>query len=319
MKYVGLQEQITSNNRKSIFLLIGFPGVLLGAVYAVLMFASYNETGGGVDTHMANDMFIEAMPFVFIGTGIWFLIAYWGHSAMIDYASGSKTLERKENMRVYNLTENLCMAAGMKMPKLKIIETEALNAFASGLNEKNYSVTLTRGIINKLDDDELEGVIAHELMHIRNKDVKLLVISIIFVGIFSLIIQIAFRSLLYGSMTRSRRKDGKGGGGLIIVILVVSLVAYLISLLFKFALSRKREFMADAGAAEMTRNPLALANALRKISGNSKIDSVKSDDVKEMFIDNGPDDTSSNFLGGIGGLFATHPPIKDRISVLEQF
>jgi heat shock protein HtpX len=264
-------------------------------------------------------MFIEAMPFVFIGTGIWFLIAYWGHSAMIDYASGSKTLERKENMRVYNLTENLCMGVGMKMPKLKIIETDALNAFASGLNEKNYSVTLTRGIINKLDDDELEGVIAHELMHIRNKDVKLLVISIIFVGIFSLIIQIAFRSLLYGSMTRSRRKDGKGGGGLIIVILVVSLVAYLISLLFKFALSRKREFMADAGAAEMTRNPLALANALRKISGNSKVDSVKSDDVKEMFIDNGPDDNSANFLGGIGGLFATHPPIKDRISVLEQF
>ena len=319
MKYVGLQEQITSNNRKSIFLLIGFPGVLLGAVYAVLMFASYSETGGGINTNMANDMFIEAMPFVFIGTGIWFLIAYWGHSAMIDYASGSKTLERKENMRVYNLTENLCMGVGMKMPKLKIIETDALNAFASGLNEKNYSVTLTRGIINKLDDDELEGVIAHELMHIRNKDVKLLVISIIVVGIFSLIIQIAFRSLLYGSMTRSRRKDGKGGGGLIIVILVVSLVAYLISLLFKFALSRKREFMADAGAAEMTRNPLALANALRKISGNSKVDTVKSDDVKEMFIDNGPDDNSANFLGGIGGLFATHPPIKDRISVLEQF
>ncbi|MBT5932173.1 MAG: M48 family metallopeptidase [Flavobacteriales bacterium] len=319
MKYVGLQEQITSNNRKSIFLLIGFPGVLLGAVYAVLMFASYNEAGGGINTNMANDMFIEAMPFVFIGTSIWFLIAYWGHSAMIDYASGSKTLERKENMRVYNLTENLCMGVGMKMPKLKIIETEALNAFASGLNEKNYSVTLTRGIINTLDDKELEGVIAHELMHIRNKDVKLLVISIIFVGIFSLIIQIAFRSFLYGSMTRSRRKDGKGGGGLIIVILVVSLVAYLISLLFKFALSRKREFMADAGAAEMTRNPLALANALRKISGNSKVDSVKSDDVKEMFIDNGPDDNSANFLGGIGGLFATHPPIKDRISVLEQF
>ena len=319
MKYVGLQEQITSNNRKSILLLIGFPGVLLGAVYAVFIFASYNESEGGVNTHMANEMFIEAIPFVFIATGIWFLIAYWGHSAMIDYASGSKTLERKENMRVYNLTENLCMGVGMKMPKLKIIETDALNAFASGLNEKNYSVTLTRGIINKLDDDELEGVIAHELMHIRNKDVKLLVISIIFVGIFSLIIQIAFRSLLYGSMTRSRRKDGKGGGGLIIVILVVSLVAYLISLLFKFALSRKREFMADAGAAEMTRNPLALANALRKISGNSKVDSVKSDDVKEMFIDNGPDDNSANFLGGIGGLFATHPPIKDRISVLEQF
>jgi heat shock protein HtpX len=278
MKYVGLQEQITSNKRKSIFLLLGFPGILLGAVYAVLMFASYDEYSGGVDSSMTNDMFIQVIPFVLAGTGIWFLIAYWGHSAMIDYASGAKSIERKENMRVYNLTENLCMSTGMKMPKLKIIESDALNAFASGLNEKNYSVTLTRGIINKLDDDELEGVIAHELMHIRNNDVKLLVISIIFVGIFSLIIQIAFRSLLYGSMTRSRRKD-KGSGGLMIVILVVSIIAYLISLLFKFALSRKREFMADAGAAEMTRNPLALASALRKISGNSKIDDIKSDDV----------------------------------------
>ena len=263
-------------------------------------------------------MFIQVIPYVLIGTGIWFLIAYLGHSAMIDYASGAKSIERKENMRVYNLTENLCMSTGMKMPKLKIIESDALNAFASGLNEKNYSVTLTRGIINKLDDDELEGVIAHELMHIRNNDVRLLVISIIFVGIFSLIIQIAFRSFLYGSMTRSRRKD-KGGGGIMIVILVVSIIAYFISLLFKFALSRKREFMADAGAAEMTRNPQALASALRKISGNSKIDDIKSDDVKEMFIENGPDETSSNFLGGLGGLFSTHPPIKERIQVLEQF
>ena len=318
MKYVGLQEQIASNNRKSIFLLLGFPGILLGAVYAVLMFASYDEYGGGVDSSITNDMFIQVIPFVLAGTGIWFLIAYWGHSAMIDYASGAKSIERKENMRVYNLTENLCMSTGMKMPKLKIIESEALNAFASGLNEKNYSVTLTRGIINKLDDDELEGVIAHELMHIRNNDVRLLVISIIFVGIFSLIIQIAFRGLLYGSMTRSRRRD-KGSGGLMIVILVVSIIAYLISLLFKFALSRKREFMADAGAAEMTRNPLALASALRKISGNSKIDDIKSDDVKEMFIENGSDETSSNFLSGLGGLFSTHPPIEERIQVLEQF
>lgn len=318
MKYVGLQEQIASNNRKSIFLLLGFPGILLGAVYAVLMFASYDEYGGGVDSNMTNDMFIQVIPFVLAGTGIWFLIAYWGHSAMIDYASGAKSIERKENMRVYNLTENLCISTGMKMPKLKIIESDALNAFASGLNEKNYSVTLTRGIINKLDDDELEGVIAHELMHIRNNDVRLLVISIIFVGIFSLIIQIAFRGLLYGSMTRSRRRD-KGSGGLMIVILVVSIIAYLISLLFKFALSRKREFMADAGAAEMTRNPLALASALRKISGNSKIDDIKSDDVKEMFIENGPDETSSNFLSGLGGLFSTHPPIEERIQVLEQF
>ena len=104
-----------------------------------------------------------------------------------------------------------------------------------------------------------------------------------------------------------------------LVILIVSIIAYFISLLFKFALSRKREYLADAGAAEMTKNPLALANALRKISGNSKVDSIKSDDIKEMFIDNSPDETSTNLLGGIGNLFSTHPPIKERIEVLEQF
>ena len=107
MKYVGIQEQITSNNSKSVFLLLGFPGILIGAVYAVLMFTSYDEYGGGVDSSMTNDMFIQVIPYVLIGTGIWFLIAYLGHSAMIDYASGAKSIERKENMRVYNLTENL--------------------------------------------------------------------------------------------------------------------------------------------------------------------------------------------------------------------
>ena len=188
---------------------------------------------------------------------------------MINYATGAKSLERKENMRVYNLAENLCMSVGMKLPKLRIIESSALNAFASGLNEKNYTVTLTRGIIDKLDDDELEGVIAHELMHIRNNDVKLLIISIVFVGIFSFIFQVVFRSILFGGNTRSsRKKDGKGGLVIMLVILLVSALVYLISILFKFSLSIKREYLADAGAAEMTKNHLGLANALRKISGN---------------------------------------------------
>ena len=237
---------------------------------------------------------------------------------MINYATGAKSLERKENMRVYNLTENLCMSVGMKMPILRIIESTALNAFASGLNEKNHTVTLTRGIIDKLDDDELEGVIAHELMHIRNNDVRLLIISIVFVGIFSFILQLAFRSFLFGG-GRSRKKDGKGGAGAIIVILIASAVAYLISMVFKFALSRKREYLADAGAAEMTKNPLGLANALRKISGNSKIETIKNDDVKEMFIENGPGKNASSLFSGIRNIFSTHPPIEKRITLLEQF
>jgi heat shock protein HtpX len=319
MQYTGLQEQINSNNRKSILLLIGFPMLILLAVYAVLFFLSFDENGNG-NPVAAFELFLGAIPFVLIAVSIWFAIAYFAHSAMIDLATGAHTLERKTNMRVYNLTENLCMSVGMKMPKLHIIESPALNAFASGLNEKNYTVTLTRGIIEKLNDEELEGVIAHELMHIRNKDVRLLVISIIFVGIFSLLVQIAFRSLLYGGMSSNRKRDGKdGGGAVILVILIVSLVAYLLSLLFKFALSRKREYLADAGAAQMTRNPLALASALRKISSNHHVDSVKSEEVQQMFIENSPEDTSAGLFGGLSGLFSTHPPIDKRIKLLEQF
>jgi heat shock protein HtpX len=319
MTYVGLDKQVRSNNFKSSLLLAGFPLLILTGAFAVTYVFSINEEGNP-DIDYALSMFIQTIPFVLGGVAIWFLIAFWGHSKMIDFATGSHTLERKENMRVYNLTENLCMSVGMPMPKLKIIESPALNAFASGLTEKNYSVTLTRGIINHLNDEELEGVIAHELMHIRNKDVRLLVITIIFVGIFSLIVSLTFRTFLHSLFAgnRSRKDDGKGGGAAILVILLVAVVIYFLSIIFKFALSRKREYMADAGAAQMTRNPMALASALRKISGNHHVD-VRNDEVQEMFIENRPDDNSMGFLGGIGNLFSTHPPIQKRIQILEQF
>ncbi len=318
-EYIGLQQQIKRNNTRSILLLAGFPALILGAFYAIVAVGAKNELGN-FDVKLANELFISGLPLVFIGVGIWFLIAFFSHSTMINLATGAKTLERKENMRVYNLTENLCMSVGMTIPKLQIIESDALNAYASGISEKTYTVTLTRGIIDTLNDQELEGVIAHELMHIRNRDVRLLIISIIFVGIFSFIIQVAFRSLMYGALSGgNRRKDGKdNGAGLMLVILLVSLVAYFLSLLFKFALSRKREYMADAGAAQMTRNPLALASALRKISGNAEVEAVKSEDIQEMFIENPPGSTAG-FLGEIGSLFSTHPPIDKRIKVLEQF
>ena len=309
MKYVGIQEQINSNNRKSFFLLLGFPILVLTAVFAVIFFLSYSDENSQ-NFQNSIEIFIPMVPIILIIVGVWFLIAYFFNASMINRTAGSQSLSRKDNMRVYNLTENLCMSVGMKMPMLRIIESDGLNAFASGINEKTYTITLTRGIINSLNDQELEGVIAHELMHIRNKDVRLLIVSIIFVGIFSFFVQVAFRSFLYGGRRR-RKNDGKA----MIVILIVAAVAYLLSILFKFALSRKREYLADTGAAQMTKNPDALASALRKISNNYKIDEVKSDDVKQMFIEN----KSSSFLSSIGGLFATHPPIEKRIEILEQF
>jgi len=315
VKFVGIQSQIRSNNRKSVLLLIAFPLLVLASVFAVVYFTSFDEFGNA-NMALAGDLFIQAIPFVTAIVLVWFLIAYFAHGKMIALATGATTLQRKENMRVYNLVENLCMSVGMKMPKVQVIESTALNAYASGIKEKDYTVTLTRGIIDTLDDNELEGVIAHELMHIRNKDVRLLVVSIIFVGIFAFVVQIAFRSFLYGGMTN--RRSNKDAGKLMIIILVVSALAYLFSLLFKFSLSRRREYMADSGAAEMTRKPWALASALKKISTNHHV-KVKSEEVQQMFIENTPKDTSANFFGNFGGLFTTHPPIEKRIQFLEQF
>jgi heat shock protein HtpX len=309
MEFVGLDKQIRRNNLKSVLLLLGFPLLILTGVY---VFFLYMHQGSTAD---AFDHFIVIMPFIGAGVAIWFLIAFSSHSKMINLATKSKSLERKENMRIYNLTENLCMSVGMTMPKLRVINSPALNAFASGLNEKTFSVTLTTGIIETLDDKELEGVIAHELMHIRNKDVRLLIISIIFVGILSFAISLLFRTIIYGG-ARRRSKNSKIDGRVILVALVIAGVVYLLTILFKFALSRKREYLADAGAAEMTRNPQALAGALRKISGNSDLE-ARTDDVKQMYIENGPKENEAGVFSGISGLFATHPPIQKRIAFLE--
>jgi heat shock protein HtpX len=233
-----------------------------------------------------------------------------GHSAFIRMATGSKPLERKENKRVYNLLENLCIQQGMTMPALYVIEDESLNAFATGISSKTFSISLSRGIINKLDDDELEGVIAHELTHIRNRDVRLLIVSIIFVGIFSFLAEMALRSLRFNS--GSKKKDG---GYIVLIAIAVTAICYFISLFLRFGISRSREYLADAGGAEMTKKPYALANALRKIDDDPRIEAVKRSDVAQMFIEN-PQSEKKNFFAG---LFATHPPIKKRIELLEQF
>ena len=306
MKYRGIQQQIALNNTKSILYLLAFPLLLLAGTYIVLWLITLK------DFERANAEFISVAPLVVVGVAIWFVISYFFNTQMIQAATHSQPLQRRDNMRVYNLTENLCMSVGMTMPKLYIIETDALNAFASGINQQTYAVTLTRGIINRLTDEELEGVIAHELTHIRNRDVRLLIVTIVFVGIFAAIADIAFRSVISSSFSSSRRKDDKGGGALImVVVIIVAAVVYFLSILFKLALSRSREYMADAGAVEMTHNSLALASALRKISGHSTLEEVQNDEVKELFIDYKAE--------GFFALFATHPPIEKRIAVLEQY
>jgi len=322
MKYFGLQSQIRKNNTNSVLILLLFPVVFFGLTWLFFFFTSLGdsnyfsqEQGQYGILPVVNNRFLQTIPWITIGVIIWFTVAWFSHSAMISKATGSKPLERKENKRIYNLVENLCISTGMKMPKVNIIEDDSLNAFASGINPNNYTVSLSRGIVDKLNDQELEAVIAHELTHIRNRDVRLLIISIIFVGIFAFISETIFRSMRFGGL--SRGKKGSGGAA-VIVALLLALVGYLIASLFRFALSRKREYLADAGSAELTRNPLALASALRKISGDPTIEAVKRNDVAQMFIEN-PQKELKNSSVSFSTLFATHPPIQKRIEILENF
>jgi heat shock protein HtpX len=313
MKYFGLYSQIRKNNANSVLLLILFPLVFFGLTWLFFFFTSIkleNEQRGLIDV---NRSFFSTIPWITIGVIICFIVAWFSHTTIINSATNSKPLERSENKRVYNLVENLCISTGMKMPQVNIIEDDSLNAFASGINAKTYAVSLSRGIIDKLKDDELEAVIAHELTHIRNRDVRLLIISIVFVGIFGFITEMLFRSLRFGRIGRGK-KEGAG----IIVALLLALVGYLLASLFRFALSRKREYLADAGSAELTRRPLSLASALRKVSVDPTIEAVKRKDVAQMFIEN-PQEAEEKSTFSFANLFSTHPPIEKRIQLLEQF
>ncbi len=310
MKYIGLQSQIWHNNIKSIILLILFPVVLLFLTYVFCYFV-YGDPENTVDS--TNMAFISIIPWVGAGVIIWFLIAYTSHTSMISKATQSKPLDRKENKRVYNLVENLCIASGLPMPMINIIDDDSLNAFASGINKKTYTVTLSRGIINKLNDEELKAVIAHELSHIRNRDVRLLIVSIIFVGIFAFLAQMLMRGMILGG------GRGKKGGSAVLIGLLLALVGYFITVLFRFAISRKREYLADAGSAQMTKNPGALASALRRISADPTIEAVKREDVAQLFIEHPGLKKKKKSGFSFAGLFATHPPISKRIAILEQF
>lgn len=327
-KYVGIYTQQRRNNRNTVLLLLMFPLILLGLVWLFLFLVNYfgatvyDEYGNVVrviDYDIVNYYFLTSLPYVVIGVGIWFLIAYFSNTAMIRLATGSRSLERRENPRVYNIVENLCMTCNMPMPKIDIIDTDMLNAFASGIDNKTYTVTVTTGLLNLLNDDELAGVIAHELTHIRNRDTRTLIVSIVFVGIFSAIIEIALRLIFNNMLFGSRDKEKNGGTAIIMVIaIILAVIGYFFALLTRFAISRKREYVADAGGAELCGNPLALASALRKISTNPGVGGTKREDVAQLFIIH-PKAMISGVAGLMNSLFATHPDTKERIRLLEQF
>lgn len=328
MKYVGIHTQQASNNMKSLLLLLLFPCILLGVVYAFLVIVNmlgisdpaYGETSE-VNWAYVNYEMMHVLPWVVGIVGLWFLIAYFMNTSMVRRATGARPLERRENPRVYNIVENLTMACGMPMPKVNVIDDPMLNAFASGIDDKSYTVTVTTGICDRLNDEELAGVIGHELTHIRNRDTRLLIISIIFVGIMSTIMSLSVRLMWNNMIFGTRRRDEKNSGGgilLLFVVIILSAIGYFFTLLTRFAISRKREYMADAGGAELCGNPLALASALRKISAHPGLGQVQREDVAQLFIIH-PKGLKSSLAGMIDSLFSTHPSTESRIAYLEQF
>jgi heat shock protein HtpX len=313
----GLYTHIQSNKRRSIALLFGLFFLIYVMVFAGALAAEallYDASVTWLLRAAWRDL-IWAMPFATIGTAVWIAIAYFFNQKMIDAVTGGREITRKDEPRLYNLLENLCISRGITMPKLKVMEEEALNAFASGLNERQYSITVTTGLLKHLDEPEIEAVLGHELTHIRNGDVRMLVIAVIIAGVIGFFAEMVFRMLFQGGLRLGRGSGGgdrgKGGGGFAIVIAIALIAAaWLLSTAIRFALSRRREFLADAGAVELTKNPDAMILALRKIESRGELEGATSA-VMEMCVDNPRQ--------GFTDLFATHPSIDSRIAALMQF
>ena len=319
MAAYGLYTHIQSNKRRSVALLIGLFVLVYVLVYAGALLAEALSVNAPLDYLMRAAAYdwVKAAPFATVGAIVWIFIAYRFHQSMIDAVTGARPVERREEPRLYNLLENLCISRGIPMPSLRIAEDSALNAFATGLNQKQYSITVTRGLMNALNDQELEAVLGHELTHIRNGDVRMMVIAVVIAGVISffgeVIFRLFFQASFYGGFGGRRRGGGdrKGGAGIAILIAIGLIVlAWILSVVIRFALSRQREYLADAGSVELTKNPDAMIWALRKIENRGELTHATSA-VMEMCVDNPRQ--------GFTDLFATHPPIEARIAAIVKY
>ena len=330
MAAYGLYTHIASNRFRSMLLLGGLFALVYVMVYAGALIAEVMIYGGApVDYYLAaaaRDL-IKAFPYATGGAALWIMIAYFFHQSIVDAVTGGENVTRQQQPRLYNLLENLCISRGIPMPKLKIIESDALNAYATGLNQRQYAITVTTGLLSALNDQEIEAVLGHELTHIRNGDVQMMVIAVIIAGVVGFFAELFFRSFTnfgyYGggswssssssssSSSDSNRKSS-GGGAVVVIIVAVALIAlaWLLSQLVRLALSRSRELLADAGSVELTKNPDAMISALRKIENRGELPGATSA-VMELCLDNPRE--------GFADLFATHPSVESRVQALFKY
>ncbi len=302
----NLYEQMSGNRRKSIALCAFF--ILLIFILALL----FNEVAPGIGVIM--------MPLAVIVATVGPLVSYYNSDKIILRMSKARPAVIEEETHPYlkHAVEGLAIAAGIPKPKLYVIEDSAPNAFATGRNPEHGVIAVTTGLLDKLDRHELEGVIAHEMSHIKNYDTRLSSIAVILVGVVALMSDWMLRSFWY-SPRRGRRSGGSQGGGkgqliVVAIAIIMAILAPIVAQLLRLAVSRKREFLADASAAHLTRYPEGLSSALKKLDADTEPLEVANKSTAHLYIIN-PLREHASFLNN---MFSTHPPMKDRIAALES-
>jgi len=295
-----MYEQIASNKRKSVLLILFFMAFIF---FLAWIFEQLVGMGKG------------GLVAAFVIAGIMALVGYYGSDNITLAISHARPVTKEEFPYLYNVVEGLAIAAGVPTPKCYVIDDTAPNAFATGHNPKNSVICVTTGLLDKMNRAELEGVIAHEMSHIQNYDIRLQTLVVVMVGVVALLSDWIMRSFWWGGGRRRGGRD-KGGAGVILLVvgLVMAAVSPLIAQLVRLAISRKREFLADASGAMLTRYPPGLASALRKIAADTEPLEAANKATAHLYIVN----PLKDHAGMVNKLFSTHPPIEERIARLEK-
>lgn len=298
---VLIYDQIAANKRRTWLMMLVFVALLGGFATIVGYILG---------------MPLWATPIIFVALLAWALFSYYASASVALSVSGARPVSREEEPELYRVVENLCIGTGLPMPKVYVIEDGSPNAFATGRDPEHASVAATRGLLNKLDKSELEGVMAHEMSHVGNYDIRVMTITVVLVGLVALLADLFLRWTWFGAGRRTTNR-GRGGGGAYVILLLIAIalavLAPVIARIIQMAISRQREYLADASGALLTRNPDALADALEKISKDPEPLEVANKATAHLYFNN-PLFEHKSFLNN---LFSTHPPVEERIRLLR--
>lgn len=295
-------DHVSGNIFKTWLIMFFFSIFFVGVVYIIARAFGYGEIGG-----------LGIVGFSLIMAGMMNFVSYFWSDKIVLSMSGAKPIEKKDNPEVYRLVENLCIAAGLPTPKIYIMSESAPNAFATGRDPKHAAIAFTTGILQKLNKQELEGVTAHELSHVGNRDTLVMTVVSILVGTIATLSDFFLRSMWFGG---NNNREGRAGAIYAILGIAVAILAPIVAILIQLAVSRRREFLADASGVLLTRYPEGLANALLKISSDKTPLRAAHTGTAHLYI--------SNPLKGKNGtnwlvkLFSTHPPVEERVRALQQ-